>query len=116
MVLRGGPLLYIIFCLTARPVINSLPSRVSAFTPCHIGAESKNCRDPTRPENVMSNLSFARIMYGATQEGPSPALIPVSNVPSHLRDSSQSSLALAASHATIESLLHRALLVLSHKH
>lgn len=64
----------------------------------------------------MSNLSFARIMYGATQEGPSPALMPVSNSPSHLAGSSQSSIALAASHATVESLLHKALLVFAHKH
>jgi len=64
----------------------------------------------------MSNLSFARIMYGATQEKPSPALIPVSNVPPRMHDSSQSSLARAASHATVESLLHKALLVFAHKH
>lgn len=68
-----------------------------------------------RPENVMSNLSFARIMYGATQENPSPALMPVSNVPSHLQGSAESSLARAASHATVESLLHKALLIFSHK-
>jgi len=63
----------------------------------------------------MSNLSFARIMYGAAQEQPSPALLPVSNAPSHLPDSSPSSLARAASHATVESLLHKALLALSRK-
>ena len=64
----------------------------------------------------MSNLSFARIMYGATTENPSPVLVPISNAPSHLHESSPSSLALAASHATVESLLHKALLVFSHKH
>jgi len=64
----------------------------------------------------MSNLSFARIMYGAGQENLAPAMTPVSNIPSTLRESSQSSLARAASHATVESLLHRAFLVFSHKH
>lgn len=64
----------------------------------------------------MSNLSFARIMYGATRENPSPALSPVSNVPSSLANESPSSIALAASHATVESLLHKALLVFSPKH
>ena len=63
----------------------------------------------------MSNLSFARIMYGTGQENPAPALTPVSNVPPHLQESSQSSLSRAASHATVESLLHKALLVFSHK-
>jgi hypothetical protein len=64
----------------------------------------------------MSNLSFARIMYGSSPENPTAALVPASTFTSHLTDPAQSSLARAASHATVESLLHKALLVFSHKH
>jgi len=63
----------------------------------------------------MSNLSFARIMYGSSRENPSAVMMPVSNVPSHLQNSVQSSLARAASHATVESVLHKALLAFSPK-
>lgn len=61
----------------------------------------------------MSHLSFARIMYGSTQQNSSPVAMPVSNSTLHLKDAAPSSLALAASHATVESLLHKALLAFS---
>jgi hypothetical protein len=57
-----------------------------------------------RQENVMSNLSFARIMYGATQDHHSPSLAPVSNRPSQL--SSVSSLHPSVS--ALENFLHKA--------
>jgi len=59
----------------------------------------------------MSNLSFARIMYGATQENPASALMPVSNRPSNL--SGDSSPLTPASSSTVASLLHKAWLVLT---
>jgi hypothetical protein len=55
-------------------------------------------------ENVMSNLSLARIMYGATQDHHSSSLAPVSNLPSQL--SSGSSLHSSAN--AIENFLHKA--------
>lgn len=59
----------------------------------------------------MSNLSFARIMYGATQENPASALMPVSNRPSNL--SSAPSPISSASSTTVANLLHKAWLVLT---
>ncbi len=62
----------------------------------------------------MSNLSFARIMYGATQENPSSMLLPVSNRPSNLSGTSAPhSLAWST---TVESLLHKAWLALTRRH
>jgi hypothetical protein len=55
-------------------------------------------------ENVMSNLSFARIMYGATQDHHSPSLAPVSNRPSQLSSGSP----LHSSASAIENFLHKA--------
>jgi len=112
---RAGHLYHL---LPDRPASYQLVASVRfglPFSP-HRRTIRKSPRIVARLENVMSNLSFARIMYGSTQENPAPALTPVSNVPSSLYNSSQSSLARAASHATVESLLHKALLVFSHKH
>jgi len=61
----------------------------------------------------MSHLSFARIMYGAGQENPSPALMPVSNRPSHIEGSPQSGASRETSYGPVESLLHKAMLVFS---
>jgi len=58
----------------------------------------------------MSNLSFARIMYGTSQENPSP-LMPVSNLPSHLGEPTSR----GSAHATLQTLLQKAQLVFSHK-
>lgn len=52
----------------------------------------------------MSNLSFARIMYGATQDHHSPSLVPVSNFPTQLSRSS----ALHVSATALEDLLQKA--------
>jgi hypothetical protein len=66
----------------------------------------------------MSNLSFARIMYGASQEQHSPAFEQVSNFPpafqSSLHAGSQTS-AREAQAATIESILHKVWIALSEK-
>lgn len=62
----------------------------------------------------MSNLSFARIMYGTNQQTPSPALMPLANSPSHLLAAPASGSARSASHPTVESLLHKAWLLFSH--
>lgn len=60
----------------------------------------------------MSNLSFARIMYGTTQESTPPAVMPPSNLPSLLTANSTSRSATAAATAH-ESLLHKAWRVLT---
>ncbi len=52
----------------------------------------------------MSNLSFARIMYGATQDNYSPTLAPVSNLPSRLSSGS----APHSSATALEEFLHKA--------
>jgi hypothetical protein len=66
----------------------------------------------------MSNLSFARIMYGAGQEPYSPAFGPMSNLPPALQNSGRTTLQ-EASHifdgATVESILHRVWIALSEK-
>jgi hypothetical protein len=66
----------------------------------------------------MSNLSFARIMYGTSQEHHSSISCPVSNFPTSFQNSTR-----AASHAysdeghgvTIESILHKVWIALSEK-
>jgi len=58
----------------------------------------------------MSNLSFARIMYGTTQEQHSTAFIPQSNLSSTFQKSSQDALQTSASEAhgaRVESILHK---------
>jgi hypothetical protein len=64
----------------------------------------------------MSNLSFARIMYGAAQEQNAAAPMPVSNFPSNLSAASSgvsSAASTSASSASAESLLHKAWLALT---
>jgi len=59
----------------------------------------------------MSNLSFARIMYGAAQEQQYGVLPPVSNFPAHFSvapNVPSPSSAPAASSSSHESLLHKA--------
>ena len=59
----------------------------------------------------MSNLSFARIMYGAAQEQHYGILPPVSNFPTHFSavpNVSSPASAPAASSGSRESLLHKA--------
>jgi hypothetical protein len=66
----------------------------------------------------MSNLSFARIMYGTGQEHHSAIYSPVSNFPTAFQNSNH-----AASHASsrtehgvkIESILHKVWIALSEK-
>jgi hypothetical protein len=66
----------------------------------------------------MSNLSFARIMYGAGQEPHSPAFAPMSNLPPALQNSSPTT-SQDSSHvfdgATVESILHKVSIALSEK-
>ncbi|HEV2101289.1 MAG TPA: hypothetical protein VGR58_00790 [Candidatus Acidoferrum sp.] len=67
----------------------------------------------------MSNLSFARIMYGTSQEVNSPAYGAASNFPSALNqgaegDSSRRS-ANGPQGSTVESILHKLWMVLSEK-
>jgi len=66
----------------------------------------------------MSNLSFARIMYGASQEQLSATFGPVSNFPSAIQNTthveSQSS-TRGAQGATVESILHKLQIALSEK-
>jgi hypothetical protein len=64
----------------------------------------------------MSNLSFARIMYGAGQEQHSPVFGPVSNRPSTFDNSPRAdsqTTAHDAHGATIESILHKVWIALS---
>jgi len=66
----------------------------------------------------MSNLSFARIMYGAGQERHSPVFGAVSNLPPAFQNSSRtisqdSSNVLHG--ATVESILHKVWIALSEK-
>jgi hypothetical protein len=66
----------------------------------------------------MSNLSFARIMYGTSQEQHSPVFEPVSNLPSTFDNSPRTDSQTLTRHthgSTIESILHNAWLTLSRK-
>jgi hypothetical protein len=66
----------------------------------------------------MSNLSFARIMYGAGQEQQSPVFGAVSNLPSTFENSRRPDSQAFARHthgATIVSILHNAWIALSRK-
>jgi hypothetical protein len=66
----------------------------------------------------MSNLSFARIMYGTSQGQHLPVSGPVSNFPSAFQNSSHAA-SQNSSHithgVTIESILHKVWIVLSDK-
>jgi hypothetical protein len=58
----------------------------------------------------MSNLSFARIMYGTTQEQHSPVFVPLSNFPSTFQNSPRVASRTSANEghgATVESILHK---------
>jgi hypothetical protein len=66
----------------------------------------------------MSNLSFARIMYGASQEAHSPMFGTVSNLPSTILQSTDAGSQIAACEpqgATVESILHKVWVALSEK-
>jgi hypothetical protein len=66
----------------------------------------------------MSNLSFARIMYGTSQEAHSPTFGAVSNFPSTIQISSRVGPQTSAREyhgATIESILHKVWIALSEK-
>ena len=56
----------------------------------------------------MSNLSFARIMYGTAQENRVPAYVTVSNRQSHPSQASATPIELRTTGSTIERLLHKA--------
>jgi hypothetical protein len=66
----------------------------------------------------MSNLSFARIMYGTSQDAHSPVFVPVSNLPTTIQNTqnvdSQAS-AREVQGATVESILHKVWIALSEK-
>ncbi|HET6932940.1 MAG TPA: hypothetical protein VFI45_21630 [Candidatus Acidoferrum sp.] len=59
----------------------------------------------------MSNLSFARIMYGTSQEASSPLYGAANNFPTALTGTS----AIEPHGATVESILHKLWLALSEK-
>ena len=66
----------------------------------------------------MSNLSFARIMYGTSQEAHSPVFGPVSNLPTTIqntRNVDSRASAREAQGATVESILHKVWIALSEK-
>lgn len=66
----------------------------------------------------MSNLSFARIMYGTSQEASSPLYGAASNFPSALTQSATGTSGISANEpqgATVESILHRLWMALSEK-
>lgn len=63
----------------------------------------------------MSYLSFARIMYGISQEPQSPVSMQVSNLPSQLMAAASPNSAGTASGVSIENLLHKAWMILSPK-
>jgi hypothetical protein len=66
----------------------------------------------------MSNLSFARIMYGTSQEIQSPVFGPVSNSPTKIqntRNADSQASAREAQGATVESILHKVWIALSEK-
>ena len=71
-----------------------------------------------RREGIMSNLSFARIMYGTSQEQHSFVSTPVSNLPSTFESSPRTDSQTLTRHtqgSTIERILHNAWLALSRK-
>jgi hypothetical protein len=66
----------------------------------------------------MSNLSFARIMYGTSQGAHSPLFASASNLPATLQQSAEtvSKTSTRESHgATVESILHKVWMALSEK-
>jgi len=66
----------------------------------------------------MSNLSFARIMYGTSQEAHSPLFGSASNLPVSLQqsvDTVSKTRAPEAHGATVESILHKVWMALSEK-
>jgi hypothetical protein len=71
-----------------------------------------------RREGVMSNLSFARIMYGSSQEASSPLYGAVSNFPSALNERATGTSGISVNEpqgATVESILHKLWTALSEK-
>jgi len=66
----------------------------------------------------MSNLSFARIMYGTSQEQHSPTFERVSNLPSAIQNTRHVAPQTSRSEgqgATVESILHKLWIALSEK-
>ncbi len=66
----------------------------------------------------MSNLSFARIMYGTSQEAHSPMFGVASNFPSPIQDATGAASRISAREpqgATVESILHKVWIALSEK-
>jgi hypothetical protein len=66
----------------------------------------------------MSNLSFARIMYGTSQEQHSPTFERVSNLPSAIQNTRHVASQTSGSEgqgATVESILHKLWIALSEK-
>jgi hypothetical protein len=66
----------------------------------------------------MSNLSFARIMYGTSQEANSPLYGAATNFPSALTQNATGTSGTSASEpqsATVASILHKLWMVLSEK-
>jgi hypothetical protein len=66
----------------------------------------------------MSNLSFARIMYGTGQEASSPLYGAASNFPSALNQTFGGTSPISANKlhgATVESILHKLWMALSEK-
>ncbi|HEY1878240.1 MAG TPA: hypothetical protein VGG66_12255 [Rhizomicrobium sp.] len=66
----------------------------------------------------MSNLSFARIMYGTSQEASSPLYGAASNFPTTLNPGATGASGTSANEpqgATVESILHKLWMALSEK-
>lgn len=66
----------------------------------------------------MSNLSFARIIYGNSQEANSQLFGAVSNFPSTIQQSTNTAARISARKtqgATVESILHKVWIALSEK-
>ena len=64
----------------------------------------------------MSNLSFARIMYGTSQEASSPLYGAASNFPTAISATGASGASANEPHgATVESILHKLWMALSEK-
>ena len=68
-----------------------------------------------RREGIMSNLSFARIMYGTSQEASSPLYGAANNFPTALTTGASGTSAIEPHGATVESILHKLWLALSEK-
>jgi hypothetical protein len=71
-----------------------------------------------RPEGAMSNLSFARIMYGTSRDANSPLYGAVSNFPSTISQTAVGRHGISANKpqgATVESILHKLWMALSEK-